>query len=104
MPAQEQEIDARQKEVDAKLAKILDDEQRQQLKQLSERGPGGPGGGPGFGGRGGFGPPPGGGPPPGAGPDDGPPRRAIERNGWKSADRCSPGRRVGIINQWTLLS
>ncbi len=72
-PAQEKEIDALQKDVDAKLAKILDDEQRQQLKQMSERGPGGPGGRPGFGGPGGFGPPPGG-PPPGEGPDDGPPR------------------------------
>ncbi len=69
-PAQEKEIDALQKDVDAKLAKILDDEQRQQLKQMSERGPGGR---PGFGGPGGFGPPPGG-RPPGERPDDGPPR------------------------------
>ena len=75
---QEAQIDILQKEVDAKLAKILNDEQRQQLKQMSERGPfgpGGPGGRGGFGGPGGFGPPPGGGPPPGEAPDGGPPPR-----------------------------
>ena len=49
---QEKQVDALQKEVDAKLDKILTSEQKQQLKQMRERGPGG------------FGP---GGPPPGAG-------------------------------------
>ena len=46
-PQQEKEIDALQKEVDAKLEKLLNAEQRQQLKEMRERGPGG------------FGPPPG---------------------------------------------
>ncbi len=69
---QEAQIDALQQDVDAKLAKILNDDQRRQLKEMSERGPGGR---PGFGGRGGFGPPPGGGPPPGEGPVGGPPPR-----------------------------
>ena len=60
--AQKKKIEALQKEVDAKLAKILTDEQRQQLEEIGNRGPGGHGG-PGGGGPGGFGPPPGGGPP-----------------------------------------
>jgi len=64
---QSKQVDALQKEVDARLDKILNEEQRQTLKQMLERGPGGPGGfgrgGPG--GPGGFGPPP---PPPGDGP------------------------------------
>jgi hypothetical protein len=67
---QQEQIDALQKEVDAKLDKILTSEQKQQLKQMRERGPGGfgPGGPPPGGGPGGFGPPPGGdGPPPGGG-------------------------------------
>ncbi len=80
-PQQEKEINALQKEVDARLDKLLTAEQKQQLKEMRERGPGGfgppPGGGgprgfgppPGGGGRGGFGPPPGGPPP----DDDGPP-------------------------------
>ncbi len=52
------------KDVDAKLAKILTDEQKTQLKEMRPgRGPGGPGGGPG--GRGGPGGGPGDGPPPG---------------------------------------
>jgi hypothetical protein len=72
-PEQEKQVDSLQKEVDGKLARILNDEQRQQLKEMSERGPGGPGGRRGFGAPGGFGPPPGGGPPPGEGPGDGPP-------------------------------
>jgi hypothetical protein len=66
---QEKQVDALQKEVDAKLNKILTSEQKEQLKQMRERGPGGfgPGGPPpGGGGPGEFGPPPdGGGPPPG---------------------------------------
>jgi EF hand len=70
-PQQEKEIDALQKEVDAKLEKLLNAEQRQQLKEMRERGPGGFGPPPGRGGPGGFGPPPGG-PPPG---DDGTPPR-----------------------------
>lgn len=61
-PQQEKQIQELQKEVDGRLAKILTDEQKQELKQMRERGPGGfgPPGGPG-------GPPPGGpgGPPPG---------------------------------------
>jgi Spy/CpxP family protein refolding chaperone len=60
-PEQEKQVDTLQKEVDAKLEKILTAEQNQQLKELRERGPGGFGPPPG-----GFGPPPGGfGPPPG---------------------------------------
>jgi hypothetical protein len=68
-PQQEKEIDALQKEVDARLEKLLNAEQRQQLKEMRDRGPGGFGPRPGGGGPGGFGPPPGG--PPG---DDGPPQ------------------------------
>ena len=74
---QEKQVDALQKEVDAKLDKILNAEQKQQLKQMRERGPGGFGpGGPPPGGFGPGGPPPGGfgpgGPPPdGDGPPDG---------------------------------
>jgi hypothetical protein len=45
-PEQEQQVDALQKEVDAKLAKILTAEQKQQLQQLRQRGPGGFGGPP----------------------------------------------------------
>jgi hypothetical protein len=45
--------------VDAKLAKILTDEQKKQLQEMRDRGPGRGLGGPG--GPGGFGPP--GGPP-----------------------------------------
>jgi hypothetical protein len=70
-PQQEKEIDALQKEVDAKLEKLLNAEQRQQLKEMRERGPGAFGPPPGGGGPGGFGPPPDG-PPPG---DNGPPPR-----------------------------
>ncbi len=60
---QKTQIEALQKEVDAKLAQILTDEQKTQLKQIRPRGPGGPGG---FGG----GPPGGRERPPGP---DGPP-------------------------------
>lgn len=60
-PAQEKQIDALQKEVDAKLDKILDDDQKAQLKAMRDRGPGR------------FGPPPGGGRPPGPGGDGPPP-------------------------------
>jgi hypothetical protein len=59
---QKAQIEALQKEVDAKLEKILNDEQRTQLKEMRERGPGGfgpPPGGPPPGGPDGFGPPPG---------------------------------------------
>ena len=38
---QSKQVDALQKEVDAKLAKILNEKQNQQLKQIRERGPGG---------------------------------------------------------------
>jgi hypothetical protein len=55
--AQKKELAALQKQVDAKLAKILTDEQKKQLKEMRDRGPGGRGpGGPG--GRGPGGPPP----------------------------------------------
>lgn len=61
--AQKKKIDALQKEVDAKLAKILTQDQQQQLAEMANRGPGGPGGnGAPGGGPGGFGPP--NGPPP----------------------------------------
>jgi len=72
--AQRKQVADLQKEVDAKLAKILSAEQNEQLKEMQERGPGG--GPPGFGGPGGpGGPPPGGFPPGGPPPDggDGPP-------------------------------
>lgn len=62
---QKKQLDGLQKEVDLKLAKILTDEQKAQLKQMSEGmgRPGGPGGrGPGGRGPGGPGGP--GGPPP----------------------------------------
>ncbi len=74
---QQTQLDDLQKDVDARMAKILTDSQKTQLKQMSSmRGPGGPPGG-GRGGRGGPGGP--GGPPPGGpdGPDGGfgaPPR------------------------------
>jgi len=75
---QTKELDDLQKEVDAKIEKILSDDQKQQLKTMRQRGPGmfgGPGGRPpDFGpfGRPG-GPPdgPGGGGPPRGGPPDG---------------------------------
>jgi hypothetical protein len=57
--AQKTEMAALQKDVDTRLDKILNDEQKSMLKQMSQRGPGGPGGrGRGPGGPGG----PGGGP------------------------------------------
>jgi hypothetical protein len=82
--SQEKQVAELQKEVDARLDKILTAEQRDQLKTMRERGPGGfgfgppPGGGPGGRGRGGpgGGPPGGGRPPGGGGPPpagDGPP-------------------------------
>jgi hypothetical protein len=52
--SQKKQLDELQKDVDAKLAKILTDEQKTQLKEMRPgRGPGGPGG------PGGDGPPPG---------------------------------------------
>jgi len=73
---QTKQLDDLQKEVDAKIEKILNDDQKKQLKAMRQRGPGmfgGPGGRPPDFGRGrppggppdgpGFGPP-GGGPPP----------------------------------------
>ena len=56
-PEQKSQVEALQKEVDARLAKILNDDQKTQLKEMRERGPGGPGGP-----RGGGPPPPPGGP------------------------------------------
>jgi hypothetical protein len=65
-PEQRSQVEALQKDVDARLEKILTDEQWTQFKELRDRGPGGPGGpgGPPGGGRpggrpGGDGPPPG---------------------------------------------
>jgi hypothetical protein len=52
---QKSEMAALQKEVDAKIEKILNDRQNAMFKQMKERGPGGPGGG--RGGRGGPGGP-----------------------------------------------
>jgi hypothetical protein len=40
--AQKAQMAALQKDVDARLEKILDDDQKSQLKQMRERGPGGP--------------------------------------------------------------
>jgi hypothetical protein len=62
---QKKQVDDLQKDVDGKLDKILTDEQKAQLKQMRERGPGGFGGpgGPG-GGKGGKGGPPKKDPPP----------------------------------------
>jgi hypothetical protein len=59
---QKAQVEALQKEVDAKLDKILSAEQKGQLKEMRQRGPGG------FGPPGGRGRPPGGGPPPPDGP------------------------------------
>jgi len=56
--AQKKQLDELQKDVDAKLAKILTDAQKKQIQEMGQRGPGGPGGGPPGGGPGG--PPPGG--------------------------------------------
>ena len=67
-PAQKAELASIQKEVDERLDKILNDEQKKQLQEMRQRGPGGfgpRGGGP----AGGFGP--GGGGPPGDGPRGG---------------------------------
>jgi hypothetical protein len=61
---QERQADALQEEVNAKLAKILTVEQRQQLQRMRQRGPGG------------FGPPPGGGRPGGEEPPP-PPDRSL---------------------------
>jgi hypothetical protein len=66
---QKAQIEALQKDVDAALEKILNDEQKRQWKELRSRGPGGPGGRRGPGGPGG----PGGGGP--GGPGGGPPDR-----------------------------
>ena len=55
--AQKKQIEELQKDVDAKMAKILTDSQKKQLEEMRPMGPGGPGGGP-------PGPPPGVGNPP----------------------------------------
>jgi hypothetical protein len=62
---QSKQVDVLQKEVDARLAKILNEDQKAQLQEMRRRGPGGFGPPP-PGGPGGFGPPPPGGdrPPP----------------------------------------
>src|SRR5262249_54555231 len=72
---QKKQVEALQKDVDARLERILNDEQKAQFKEMRERGPGGfgpPGGPGGFGPPGGgppgrFPPPPGGPPPGGEG-------------------------------------
>lgn len=76
---QKKQVAELQKEADAKVEKILTEDQRKQLKEMRDRGPmgfgppGGPGGfGPPPGGPGGFGPPPGGPPPGGFPPPGGP--------------------------------
>jgi hypothetical protein len=50
--AQKKDLEALQKDVDAKIEKLLTDDQKKAYKELKERGPGGPGG------PGGFPPPP----------------------------------------------
>jgi len=57
--AQKKKLETLQKHVNNKLEEILTEEQRQQLEDMKNRGPGGPGG---FGGPGGPGGPPPGGP------------------------------------------
>jgi hypothetical protein len=52
--AQARQLEELQREVDARLSKILTEEQRRQLAEMRPRGPGGPGS---FGGPEGFGPP-----------------------------------------------
>ncbi len=75
--AQSKQLDDLQKDVDAKVEKILNDDQKKQLKAMRQRGPGGMFGGPGgrppgFGGGRPGGPPDGPGfGPPGDGPPDG---------------------------------
>ncbi len=66
--AQKKQLGDLQKDVDARLDKLLTEEQRKQFKAMKDRqgGSGGPGRGPG--GPGGFGPPPGGPGGPGRGP------------------------------------
>lgn len=63
-PEQSKQVDALQKDVDARLAQILTADQKAQLEEMRSRGPGGfgppPPGGFGPGGPRGFGPPPGG--------------------------------------------
>ena len=49
--AQKKELEALQKEIDAKLEKLMTDDQKKAFKELKDRAPGGPGG-PGGGGRG----------------------------------------------------
>ncbi len=74
-PEQSKQLEALQKDVDTRLAQILTADQKQQLEEMRNRGPGGfgppPGGfGPGGPPPGGFGP---GGPPPGGFGPGGPP-------------------------------
>jgi hypothetical protein len=69
---QQADLEQLQKDVDSRLEKILNDEQRKQLREMRERGPGR------FGPPGGFGPAGGGspgGPPRGDGPPPSPPDR-----------------------------
>ncbi|HEY1860829.1 MAG TPA: hypothetical protein VGG61_10770, partial [Gemmataceae bacterium] len=63
---QKKQVEDLQKDVDSRLAKILTDDQKKQLKEMRDRGPDrGPGG---------FGPPPGGRPPGDRGPGGAPDR------------------------------
>ncbi|MBP3959179.1 hypothetical protein J8F10_28375 [Gemmata sp. G18] len=74
--AQKKQLEAIQKDVDAKLEKLMTEEQKKTFKAMKERGPGGPGGPGGFpggpGGPGGFPGGPGG---PGGNPPPPPPER-----------------------------
>jgi Spy/CpxP family protein refolding chaperone len=67
---QKKDLEALQKDVDAKIEKLLTDDQKKTLKELKERRPGGPGG---FGGPGGGPGGPGGGGPGGKGGNPPPP-------------------------------
>jgi outer membrane protein assembly factor BamB len=95
---QTKQLGALQKEVDEKLAALLNDQQKQQFKQLAQRGgQGGPNGGrtggPDFGGP--MGGPPGGDGPPDGGP--GPSGLGARENG--GAASPSPGDRLASIGR-----
>jgi hypothetical protein len=79
---QKKQLATLQSEVDTKLAKILTEEQKKQLKEMRP---------PGFGGPGGFGPPggPGGKQPPGGGFPPSPPDRPESL--WDASPHGPPG-------------
>jgi len=80
---QKKDLEVLQKDVDAKLDKIMTEDQRKQLKEMRERGPDGPM-------RFQFGPGGPGGPPPGAFPG-GPPPGGPPRDGFPGAPGGPPG-------------